>query len=143
MKRLAFLAWLAGCADMLAPDVGPPLHAACSDAVRDPDRDVRFADVAAIIEEYHCADCHTPGGKTPIGLEVGGLDITNLETLRRGGARSGASIVVAGKPCESVLLQKVSPGPPFGARMPVDGPEYLDDEDLELISDWIAQGAHD
>ena len=34
-------------------------------------------------------------------------------------------------------------GPPFGSRMPLDGPPYLEDVDLELIGDWIVEGAHD
>ena len=80
--------------------------------------------------EYHCPKCHTPGGATPQGLSVGGLDLESFETLRAGGVRSGAEIVVPGQPCTSVLLQKVGAGPPFGARMPLDGPPYLDEEDL-------------
>ena len=31
----------------------------------------------------------------------------------------------------------------FGARMPLDGPPYLSLTDLQLISDWIVEGAHD
>jgi hypothetical protein len=54
-----------------------------------------------------------------------------------------AMIIVPGQPCESVLLQKVGEGPPYGARMPLNGPTYLEDEDLEVISDWIFEGARD
>jgi cytochrome c len=133
-----------GCAQLVAPDVGPPLHGACTDSDHDPANDVSFAaSIEPIIDEYHCRDCHSANGKTPIGLLVGGLDLGSYGGLRAGGARSGANIIVPGKPCTSVLLQKVSAGPPFGSRMPEDGPTFLDDEDLELISDWIAEGAHD
>jgi hypothetical protein len=133
-----------GCVESLAPDVGPPVHAQCTNVDPLPDRDVRFtADIVPIFAEYHCRKCHTPGGSTPIGFLVGGLSLESYATLRAGGARSMAAIVIAGKPCDSVLVQKVSAGPPFGARMPLDGPPYLDDEDVELIASWIAKGAHD
>jgi Planctomycete cytochrome C len=144
VKAACLLIALAGCAQLVEPDVGPPLRAACTNIDTDPGHDISFSrDIAPVIAEYHCTTCHTPSGNTPIGLIVGGLDLTSVETLRAGGARSGASIVVPGKGCDSVLLQKVEPGPPFGSRMPLDGPPYLDDEDLELISDWIIEGAHD
>jgi hypothetical protein len=139
---LAFVALGAGCA--LEPKVGAPTHQPCTNVDSDPAHDVSFSrDLAPILDEYHCADCHTPGGKTPIGLIVGGLDLTSYETLRAGGVRSMAQIVVPGNACSSVLLQKLEAGPPFGSRMPLSGPEYLDDEDLELISDWIVEGSHD
>ena len=143
MKALLLLC-LAGCAQLIEPDVGPPAHATCSDTDSDPDHDVSFAhDVSGLLDEYHCRDCHTPGGITPIGLEVGGLDLSSYDTLRVGGTRSGAAIIVPAMPCGSVLRQKVSAGPPFGARMPLNGPTYLDEQDLQLLSDWIAEGARD
>ena len=143
MKYLIALA-LTGCLDKLEPDVGPLTHAACTNTDSDPAHDVSFAaDIVPIFKEYHCGSCHTPGGKTPIGFLVGGLDLTSYTTLRAGGVRSMASIVVAGNACSSVLLQKVEPGPPFGARMPLDGPTYLADDDFEVITDWIVEGARD
>jgi hypothetical protein len=142
--KLAYLVLAAGCLDQLEPSVGAPLRAACQDADHDPSHDVSFAaDIDPLIHEYHCRTCHTPGGATPIGLEVSGFDLSTYETLRAGGARSMAMIIVPGQPCESVLLQKVGEGPPYGARMPLNGPTYLEDEDLEVISDWIFEGARD
>ena len=133
---------LAGCD--LVPQVGPPSREVCQTADHDPGHDVKFSvEISGIIDEYHCRDCHTPTGKTPIGFEVAGFDLTSYDTLRAGGVRSGASIVVPGQPCQSVLLQKVGAGPPFGSRMPLDGPPYLEDDDLDVISDWIFEGAHD
>jgi hypothetical protein len=40
------------------------------------------------------------------------------------------------------LLQKIAEGPPFGSRMPLDGPPYLDEERQAVLADWIAEGAH-
>lgn len=144
MIRVVALAMLVGCAQLVEPDVGPPLHAACTDTDHDPEHDVSFAArVEPVIDEYHCRDCHTMTGKTPIGVTVSGLDLTSYETLRAGGTRSGADIVVPGKPCSSVLIQKLEAGPPFGSRMPLGGTAFVDDEDLALVADWIAEGAHD
>jgi mono/diheme cytochrome c family protein len=144
--KYLIVSWLAlaGCFAKLEPDVGPLAHAPCSNADSDPAHEVSYADdLLPLFKEYHCASCHTPGGKTPIGIVVGGLDLTSYNSLRAGGARSMAGIVVAGDACSSVLLQKLEAGPPFGARMPLDGPEYLEDEDLELFADWIIEGARD
>ena len=45
------------------------------------------------------------------------------------------------KPCESVIVQKLSLAPPFGARMPYNGPPYFTAAELTLVRDWIAEGA--
>jgi hypothetical protein len=137
---------LAGCADVLAPDVGPPIRGACADLDSDPDVDIHFTDdVEAIFATgaAHCLGCHSPDGETPLGLEVGGLDLSEYEYLREGGVVSGDDIVVPGEPCRSVLVQKLGAAPPFGARMPLDGPPFLSDADRQVIADWIAEGAHE
>jgi hypothetical protein len=40
-------------------------------------------------------------------------------------------------------VQKLESTPPFGSRMPLDGPPYLEDAEVLLIRDWIAEGALD
>jgi cytochrome c len=141
------LVLLCGCVDALEPEVGPPQHARCNGADSDPDHAVSFEqDIRDALfdgQEYHCSNCHTPTGQTPIGLEVGGLDLSTYASLRAGGAISGDRVVVPGDACASILVQKLGEAPPFGARMPLDGPPFLDDEDLEIIIDWIAEGASD
>jgi hypothetical protein len=37
----------------------------------------------------------------------------------------------------------VGEAPPFGARMPLNGPPFLDERDRQLLADWIAEGADD
>jgi len=142
----ACLVGLAGCLDSLEPDVGPPARALCSDADSDPSVAVRYqADLVDGIFNravLHCDKCHTPGGATPIGLLVSGLDLSTYDSLRAGGVQSGGDIVIPGQPCRSLLYQKVQAGPPFGARMPLDGPPYLRGDELRLVADWIAEGAH-
>jgi hypothetical protein len=143
VKRAALALALAGCFAPVAPDVGPIAHAPCSNLDSDPAHDVSFQNdlVDGVLTEYHCAHCHTPTGITPVGFEVTGFDIESYATVMAG-AR-GNPVVVPGAPCGSVIVQKVGEAPPFGGRMPLDGPPFLDDGDIQLLSDWIAEGARD
>ena len=127
------------------PDVGTPLRAVCDGTDSDPSRAVSYAtdiDAAIFHGGPHCVRCHTPGFGTPIGVTLGGLDISSLEQLRHGGVQSGESLIMPGDPCGSVLVQKIGASPPFGARMPLDGPPYVDPAKVQIIKDWIAEGAH-
>jgi hypothetical protein len=139
----------AGCIDKLGPEVGPLRVDASSetggcDADGDPAHTVSFsADIVGNVFAHNgCTSCHTPGGDNPIGLQMSGLDLSSYSTLRTGGGRSGAQIVIDGMPCESILYQKLGPAPPFGERMPRGKPP-LGAADLALVHDWIAEGAHD
>lgn len=131
----------------LEPDVGPPIHAVCANVDSDPTTDVSFeTDILRGIfmrAQTGCAECHDPASPTPVGVEIGGLTLTSFATLTTGGNNSAATIVVPGDPCSSVLLQKVKPGPPFGGRMPRNAPPFLSTDELNLINDWIVEGARD
>ena len=52
----------------------------------------------------------------------------------------GKSLVVPGHPETSLFLQKLSPTPPCGNRMPLGGTAFTDAQ-LEIIRSWIAAGA--
>jgi hypothetical protein len=136
-----------GCIEDLRPDVGPPAQELCIDEDSDPATPVRFGtDIVDTIfarEVTGCHQCHRPDAPTPLGFEVGGLDLSTATTLMAGGLVSGSDIVMPGRPCDSILLQKVGASAPFGGRMPLNGPPYLDDEERQLIHDWIAEGALD
>ncbi|MEM9488752.1 MAG: c-type cytochrome domain-containing protein [Myxococcota bacterium] len=137
----------AGCLDALEPDVGALVREPCIDEDSDPDSEVRFsADILEPIfgpDGLNCVNCHTQDGANPIGVQVGGLDLSNYATLRAGGTVSGSLVITPGQPCTSILIQKVSSGPPFGARMPLNGPPFVSAEQRQVISDWIAEGARD
>lgn len=143
-KLVAACALLAaGCLDVVGPDVGPPVRAVCTGTDSDPSTNIDFVqDIQIGILQPYCARCHTPNGATPIGLQVGGLDLSSYTTLVKGGVQSGMSIVVPGDACASVLVQKVGPAPPFGGRMPLDAAR-LNAADIQRLVDWIAEGAHD
>ncbi len=133
--------------DSLAPEVGQELVFECSDEDSDPSRPVSFQrDIVEGIFERDitgCNYCHTPDGPIPIGLQVGQLDVSSHELLLQGGLISRSSIVLPGRPCDSILTQKIAPSAPFGGQMPLNGPPYLSAAEQQLIHDWIAEGALD
>ena len=133
--------------DALDPNVGQPLSDRCVNEDSDPDETVTFSrHVLPLLKgaagPVGCA-CHQPSDPNPIGLEQTGLDLSSFDGVRAGGINSSSQIVVENQPCDSIIWQKISPGPPFGARMPFNGPPFLSDEDRRLIADWIAEGARD
>jgi len=150
MRAAAIVVAFAGC--MPGPDVGTVQNAfdaapagdappGC-DVDSDPATPVSYSVdlVAGVFERGRCVMCHTGGGE---GTAQSGFDLSSYSALRQGGQHSGASIVVDNQPCASVLYQKISPTPPFGRRMPYNGPPYLSDGDVQLVHDWIAEGARD
>lgn len=151
MKALSALALLAGCTVMYEPDVGPlavappdagmptgdgtTIVGTCGDS--DPHTTVSFSQhIRPLLNRSPggCAGCHGAGATS--GFSVGSYD-----SLRRGGQASGTNIIVPGKPCDSILVQKLGYAPPFGARMPYNGPPFFTSMELTLFRDWIAEGA--
>jgi hypothetical protein len=138
------LAILAACA--LEPDVGPRLAGTCDDTDTDTARSVSFSgDIRPLISGStgRCG-CHLSSstGAGP-GTQISGLDLSSLASLRVGGLNSGSRVVIAGMPCASILYQKLSDFPPFGSRMPLNGPPFFNADQLRLVHDWIAEGAND
>jgi hypothetical protein len=133
--------------DGFDPMVGDPLVERCANQDSDPDTDISFAnEILPVFKKQNVpvgCGCHQPSDPNPIGLEQGGLELSGYDALFRGGNNSQATIVVPGQPCDSVLWQKISAGPPFGARMPFSGPPFLDDLTRQKFADWIAEGARD
>jgi hypothetical protein len=107
-------------------DAGPP--PACGE--RPGPEAVDYASDVQPIFDRRCTDCHGSSG---------GLDLGSYEGLMAGGSR-GAS-VTACDCASSILWRKLQPDPPFGDRMPRDGPPYLSDPEIALICAWIDQGA--
>lgn len=144
---LGAVLWSGGCLGAFEPEVGELRAGVCTPEDSDPAYDVSFGeDVFPLFErmspEPGCG-CHLPSSRRPIGIELSGLDLGSYSSLMRGGTTSADMIVVPGDPCASVLVQKLSSAPPFGARMPSNGPPYLSPDERALIADWIAEGAHD
>lgn len=91
-----------------------------------------FKHVQPILESK-CYDCHQ-GGKAK-----GGLLLTELAAVLKGGKSDGAG-VVPGKPHESSILARVKTDdedevmPPKGARLTAD--------EVAVLETWIKEGAH-
>jgi hypothetical protein len=88
-------------------------------------------DVLPLFVEFGCTGCH--GGTS-------GLTVGSVASLLQGGNRGPAIIPGAG--ANSILVRKISPGPPFGGRMPQGGP-FMSDATIATIRTWIDQGALD
>jgi hypothetical protein len=108
---------------------------ACGDS--NPDVDVSFA---GQIQPLFMRTCMIHMQMTQI-MTIN-FDLTTYDSLRRGGQLSGANIIIPCKPCDSLLVQKLGPTPPFGVRMP-NGMPVLPDSDMAVLRDWIAEGALD
>lgn len=136
---------LAGCIDGFAPDLGGQLGNKCRDRDSDPKTDVSFSNdilLGVFSGAGMCLPCHDPSGKKPQGFQESGLDLTSHARLMAGGANSAADIVVPGQPCSSRLFLKLGAAPPSGSPMPLELPPLTADK-LNLIHDWIAEGAKD
>jgi serine/threonine-protein kinase len=79
----------------------------------------------------HCVDCH--GGAKPDG----GFAVRDLETLHT------KKIVMAGKPNESPLYQRIVAGEDSQEVMPPqgEGRARMSPEEVEVVRRWIADGA--
>lgn len=98
-------------------------------------------DVVPIIRK-HCLPCHAEESRNSSELH---LD-THASMME--GGEHGVPIV-PGKPDESILIQKLLPDPPFGDTMPLQrrrrsagaGEKKMTAEEVELLREWIRQGA--
>lgn len=85
------------------------------------------------IFDGECTLCHTEFGGP------GGLRMTTYDAVLDGGANPPT--VLACDCNGSILIQKLGETPPFGIRMPANGPPYLTDDQVQAICDWIDEGA--
>jgi hypothetical protein len=139
---------LGGC-EVLDPKTGPAA-VACSDTDSDPANPVSFAmQIRPLMDRsstdptgHGCLTCHYSTQPTHLCTDITGLDLATLGALRQGGIITGANIIIAGKPCESALVQKLQGDYFEGLQMPKDGPPYWSPDEIQLVIDWIAEGAN-
>jgi len=112
----------------------------------------RLDQIQQIFSTY-CIRCHVPGG---IGYEQTGGDdddglnltfeasyaaLVNRPTFQKP-SETPRWRVLPGEPDSSYLLDKIRVDPPkSGSRMPLNGPPFLSQADIELIQRWIEDGA--
>ena len=144
MTALALVSIVLGSAcGSIEPEVGERLTA-CVDADSNPVK-VSFKDqirpimAGKVPGPKPCGTCHSPAGGTMEGFIATGFDVRTLGSVRKGGRNTFDDIIVPGQPCKSAIVQKLK-GTYGGARMPKGGP-YWTDEQIQLMIDWIAEGA--
>ncbi|MEJ7597411.1 MAG: hypothetical protein WKG01_05830 [Kofleriaceae bacterium] len=143
-RWLVLASALTGCYD---PDVGEAFEVpgdggdgvvpGCNNGDTDPGVMVSFSeDVLPLFTRSPggCTGCH-------LGRATAGLEMSSYQAMNRGGTNSGVRMIVATEPCNSILIQKLGRTPPFGSRMPLNGPPYFSPEELQVVRDWIAEGA--
>ena len=134
----------ASCIADLEPDVGALTAGQCDPSDSDEEASVSFSQqVLPLFKRAPTGmsgcSCHSPG---QFGATLAGLDLTSHAAVMRGGNIGRGNTIIPNDPCASVLIQKISPAPPFGARMPLNG-FYLTEPEQQLIRDWVAEGALD
>ena len=92
------------------------------------------ADIQPILQQY-CVECHAEGGK---GYEKSGLLLTSYEGVMKG-TRFG-SIIKPGDALSSTLIMLVEGRADPSIKMP-HGKESLPNEKIELLKQWVKQGA--
>lgn len=90
---------------------------------------VTYADIAPILAE-RCVLCHA-GEFAPSGLALDSYD-----AVIRGGANG--PVLRAGEPAESELLRRIRGT--SEPRMPMTGPPFLSDGEIELFEQWVNAG---
>ena len=130
MKRILILS-----CSLLAGVVVVTGNAAAQDSsAATPAKEISYTkDVAPIFEKF-CATCHNADEDHPSQLFM-----DSYETLMKGG-KHGKSIQ-PGNSKESLLLQKMSPAPPFGKKMPPSKKLIPTAGQIETLRQWIDQGA--
>ncbi len=101
----------------------PALPAGCVD----------YTTMVEPILNRNCVRCHS-GKLAPQSLELDSYAHVIAGSVRR-------REVLACNAAGSLLIQKVSTNPPLGKRMPLDGPPYLANSQIALLSQWINNGA--
>jgi hypothetical protein len=107
-------------------------------------RDIRpliNRDAVANPDARGCFPCHNGHAAKHVGLDLGGLDLSSLGTLRKGGGTSGSKIVIPGDPKNSAIVQKLRGTYPYGTRMPKTGPAFWSEDEIGLVEQWILEGA--
>ncbi len=90
-------------------------------------------DIMPVFRKY-CLPCHTEDQMNPSELYL-----ESYGDLMKGGKHG--SPISPGKPDSSLMVQKLSPTPPFGERMPYKAKTPLPDDTLTILKRWISEGA--
>jgi mono/diheme cytochrome c family protein len=118
-----------------AAEGATPAAAAAPARERRPGDPLTYADVAPILIG-RCAKCHTENG-----LKGAAPEGYLLNSYRATVSAVDRVRVVPGHPEASELVRRIRGQ--ARPRMPFDGPPYLNEREIALVEQWIAQGARD
>ncbi|NLI32215.1 MAG: hypothetical protein GX422_05445 [Deltaproteobacteria bacterium] len=90
-----------------------------------------FADASAIFSKYHCTLCHGSAKASD------GLALHTYESLMRG-SRNGP-VIIRKEPAKSILIRQIKGEKE--PRMPINGPPWVTDGEVQILEKWIAVGA--
>jgi WD40 repeat protein/mono/diheme cytochrome c family protein len=93
---------------------------------------VDYAQVASLLSKY-CSGCHNDRE------QEGDFSVSSFATVRKG--TQEGPVIIPGKPQQSLILKLLS-GESDSQMPPKDEPQPTAEE-IELLRQWIAQGAHD
>jgi hypothetical protein len=99
-----------------------------------PVKEISYSKEVAPILDKFCATCHNEDEDHPSQLFM-----DTYESLMKGGKHGQA--VKPGNAGESLLIQKMDAEPPFGKRMPPSKKLIPTAEQIEVLHQWIDQGA--
>ena len=97
------------------------------------DEKISYTNDVLPIFQSRCYGCHQNANK------LGDFDLTNFESLLRGG-ESGDAAIVPGEPENSYLLQLIQPDEDGNTEMPIDA-DPLSADQVQTIRRWIKEGA--
>jgi mono/diheme cytochrome c family protein len=120
---------------MAAGAIGPETETLKPAEPADPyaDGQITYDEVAGVFGR-HCVICHSDNGRYASPPE--GLRLSSLEDILRGGERLA---VLPGNAQASEIIRRVEGL--SDPRMPLDGPPWLSEEEIQLLRDWIDGGA--
>lgn len=94
---------------------------------------VEYATMIQPLLDRNCTRCHS-GARPPQWLRLDSYDRVLEGSVRR-------NEVAACNPAGSLIVDKISPTPSLGKRMPFDGPPYLSASQQAMVAQWIQNGA--
>lgn len=123
--------WIAAGAPRPAAGAAAPAKA----RARAPGEPLTYADVQPILGA-RCAKCHADNGR--MGAPPEGYRLNNYANTL---ASADRARVVPGRPEASELVRRIRAQ--SLPRMPFDGPPFLSEAEIALVTRWIEQGARD
>jgi hypothetical protein len=91
---------------------------------------IDYEDIYPLLEE-RCLNCHhNPGAPNDLSLET-------YDLMMQGGING--AVVIPGNSGNSEIIKRVRGE--RHPRMPLNGPPFLNEEELALLADWIDSGA--